>query len=93
MARRSIRKMKSRAEAVIDFGDDEDLDGDDLDIEDEMMDSGQMGVWRAIRPSMLTALYLKMDKHLLAYYNALLGEILRDVLKWPSLTFQMPQIV
>ena len=50
--------MESRAEAVIDFGTDEELDGDDLGIEGDM-DSGQMGVCGAIRPSM-TALSLKM---------------------------------
>ena len=50
--------MESTAEAVIDFGNDEELDGDDLGIEGDM-NSGHMGLWRGIRPSM-TALYLKM---------------------------------
>jgi len=74
--RTELIKGLAHAEAVIDFGDDEDLDDDDLGIEDDL-DSGQMGVWGAIRPKM-TALFLKMEMHLA---DAQRGEILRDGVK------------
>lgn len=74
--RTELIKGLAHAEAVIDFGDDEDLDDDDLGIEEDV-DSGQMGVWGAIRPKM-QSLYLKMEKHLA---DAQRGEILRDGVK------------
>jgi tRNA modification GTPase len=74
--RKELIKGLAHAEAVIDFGDDEDLDDDSLDVvhDDE---SGEMGVWGAIRPSMHN-LKLKMERHLA---DAQRGEILRDGVK------------
>ena len=74
--REELIKGLAHAEAVIDFGDDEDLDDDDLGFEEDM-ESGQMGVWGGIRPKM-KELQLKMEKHLA---DAQRGEILRDGLK------------
>ena len=74
--REELIKGLAHAEAVIDFGDDEDLDDDDLGVEEDM-NSGEMGVWGAIRPKM-NNLQLKMEKHLA---DAQRGEILRDGVK------------
>jgi len=74
--REELIKGLAHAEAVIDFGDDDDLDDDDLGVEEDM-DSGQMGVWGAIRPKM-NNLQEKMKKHLA---DAQRGEILRDGVK------------
>jgi tRNA modification GTPase len=74
--RKELIKGLAHAEAVIDFGDDEDLDDDSLDdLHDD--ESGEMGVWGAIRPSMHN-LRLKMERHLA---DAQRGEILRDGVK------------
>ena len=74
--RKELIKGLAHAEAVIDFGDDEDLDDDDLGFEEDL-ESGQMGVWGQIRPKMKD-LQLKMEKHL---SDAQRGEILRDGVK------------
>ncbi len=74
--REELIKGLAHAEAVIDFGDDEDLDDDDLGVEQDMR-SGEMGVWGAIRPKM-KELQKKMEKHL---SDAQRGEILRDGVK------------
>ena len=74
--RGELIKGLAHAEAVIDFGDDEDLDDDDLGVEDDL-NSGQMGVWGNIRPKM-QGLHDKMKKHL---QDAQRGEILRDGVK------------
>ena len=74
--REELIKGLAHAEAVIDFGDDEDLDDDDLGVEEDI-NSGEMGVWGAIRPKM-NNLQLKMEKHLA---DAQRGEILRDGVK------------
>eukprot|EP00557_Chaetoceros_sp_GSL56_P008607 CAMPEP_0176492764 /NCGR_PEP_ID=MMETSP0200_2-20121128/9187_1 /TAXON_ID=947934 /ORGANISM="Chaetoceros sp., Strain GSL56" /LENGTH=576 /DNA_ID=CAMNT_0017890377 /DNA_START=260 /DNA_END=1990 /DNA_ORIENTATION=+ len=76
--RKELIKGLAHAEAVIDFGDDEDLGDDDLAFEDtESIESGEMGVWGAIRPRM-KELARKMEKHL---SDAQRGEILRDGVK------------
>jgi tRNA modification GTPase len=74
--RKELIKGLAHAEAVIDFGDDEDLDDDSLDVVhgDE---NGEMGVWGGIRPNMHT-LKIKMMRHLA---DAQRGEILRDGVK------------
>lgn len=74
--RQELIKGLAHAEAVIDFGDDEDLDGDSLDDVPDGQ-SGEMSVWGAIRPNMLT-LMKKMKRHLA---DAQRGEILRDGVK------------
>ena len=66
--RAELIKGLAHAEAVIDFGDDEDLDDDGGTGE------GEMHVWGAIRPKM-EDLRKKMDRHLA---DAQRGEILRD---------------
>ncbi len=72
--RKELIKGLAHAEAVIDFGDDEDLDDDD----DSMIDPiGEMNVWGAIRPKM-DSLLTKMQRHLA---DAQRGEILRDGVK------------
>jgi small GTP-binding protein domain len=74
--RGELIKGLAHAEAVIDFGDDEDLGDDDLGVEGTT-ESGEMGVWGAIRPRM-KELARKMEKHL---SDAQRGEILRDGVK------------
>ena len=70
--REELIKGLAHAEAVIDFGDDEDLDDDDLGV-----GGGDMSVWGGIPPKM-KGLQLKMEKHLA---DAQRGEILRDGVK------------
>jgi tRNA modification GTPase len=74
----------AHAEAVIDFGDDEALSGDDDDEDDDDglagnvdNNDGGMGVWGTIRPRM-SALRCDMDRHL---SDASRGELLRDGLR------------
>jgi len=73
--RKDLIKGLAHAEAVIDFGDDEDLDAGDDAYDDDM--DAQLGVWGAIRPKM-EGLRMKMDRHLA---DAQRGEILRDGVK------------
>ena len=68
--RKDLVKGLAHAEAVIDFGDDEDLDED-------YEDGGEMNIWGAIRPKM-EDLREKMERHLA---DAQRGEILRDGVK------------
>lgn len=70
--RKDLVKGLAHAEAVIDFGDDEDLE-DDEDLDN----GGEMHVWGAIRPRM-EELRMKMERHLA---DAQRGEILRDGVK------------
>jgi tRNA modification GTPase len=74
--RGELIKGLAHAEAVIDFGDDEDLGDEDLGLEGTMK-SGEMGVWGAIRPRM-KELASRMETHL---SDAQRGEILRDGVK------------
>lgn len=71
--REDLIKGLAHAEAVIDFGDDEDLDDDGMEGDDD----SQMNVWGAIRPRM-DELKMKMERHLA---DAQRGEILRDGVK------------
>ena len=68
--RQDLIKGMAHSEAVIDFGDDEDLDPDDGD-------DGGIGVWGAIRPK-IQGLRKEMDRHML---DSQRGEILRDGVK------------
>ena len=68
--RQDLIKGMAHSEAVIDFGDDEDLDPEDGD-------DGGIGVWGAIRPR-IQGLRKEMDRHLL---DSQRGEILRDGVK------------
>ncbi len=74
--REELVKGLAHAEAVIDFGDDEDLDDDGISSGNGD-DDGQMNVWGAIRPRM-EQLRMKMERHLA---DAQRGEILRDGVK------------
>ncbi len=66
--RKELVKGLAHAEAVIDFGDDEDLEGDS---------GGEMNVWGNIKPRM-EELRTKMLRHLA---DSQRGEILRDGVK------------
>ncbi len=74
--RKELVKGLAHAEAVIDFGDDEDLDDDD-GMDGGGGGNGEMNVWGAILPKM-EMLKTKMDRHLA---DAQRGEILRDGVK------------
>lgn len=77
--REELVKGLAHAEAVIDFGDDEDLDDENDGISSGNGENGdgQMNVWGAIRPRM-EQLRMKMERHLA---DAQRGEILRDGVK------------
>ena len=82
--REELIKGLAHAEAVIDFGDDEDLgaDNDDYDDDNHGTDGdresdGGMNIWGAITPR-ITSLRQAMDRHLA---DASRGELLRDGLR------------
>ena len=71
--RAELTSCLAHAEAVIDFGDDEDLDADDMDdIHDE--GDGGLGVWGNVVPR-VQDLTERMNRHL---SDSMRGEITRD---------------
>lgn len=74
--RSDLTSCLAHAEAVIDFGDDEDLDADDMDdIHDE--GDGGLGVWGNVVPR-VQDLTDRMNRHL---SDSMRGEITRDGLR------------
>lgn len=74
--RSELIKGLAHAEAVIDFGDDEALDGEDNGFDSSENDGG-MSVWADVRPR-IASLQEAMDRHL---EDASRGELLRDGLR------------
>mmetsp|Transcript_16937 Transcript_16937/g.36855 ORF Transcript_16937/g.36855 Transcript_16937/m.36855 type:complete len:677 (+) Transcript_16937:321-2351(+) len=75
--RSELTSCLAHAEAVIDFGDDEDLDPDDDDDSDGDGDDGGMSVWGNVVPRVETLLD-RMERHM---SDSMRGEITRDGLR------------